>query len=303
MSQEFVNRQNIQWFPGHMAKTLRLMEADIRNVDAVLQLLDARIPLSSLNPEIERITATKPHLYVMNKADLADPTITAQWVKYFKSAGAGCLAISAKQKGGAAAVKQAIERELEDLTRRRASRGMTGARIRVMVVGIPNVGKSTFINTFAGSARAKAADKPGVTRGKQWVTVDGFDLLDMPGVLWKKFDTLEIATNLAFIGSIKDDILDIEELAMGLLSQVREIYPEKLAARYKLTKEELALEPWPLLEAIGRRRGMLISGGEVNTERAAIMLVDEFRASKWGRISLERPPHRQTEEDEDDLDL
>lgn len=303
MSQEFVNRQNIQWFPGHMAKTLRLMEADIRNVDAVLQLLDARIPLSSLNPEIERITATKPHLYVMNKADLADPTITAQWVKYFKSAGAGCLAISAKQKGGAAAVKQAIERELEDLTRRRASRGMTGARIRVMVVGIPNVGKSTFINTFAGSARAKAADKPGVTRGKQWVTVDGFDLLDMPGVLWKKFDTLEIATNLAFIGSIKDDILDIEELAMGLLSQVREIYPEKLAARYKLTVEELALEPWPLLEAIGRRRGMLISGGEVNTERAAIMLVDEFRASKWGRISLERPPRRQAEEDEDDLDL
>ena len=303
MSQEFVNRQNIQWFPGHMAKTLRLMEADIRNVDAVLQLLDARIPLSSLNPEIERITATKPHLYVMNKADLADPTITAQWVKYFKSAGAGCMAISAKQKGGAAAVKQAIERELEDLTRRRASRGMTGARIRVMVVGIPNVGKSTFINTFAGSARAKAADKPGVTRGKQWVTVDGFDLLDMPGVLWKKFDTLEIATNLAFIGSIKDDILDIEELAMGLLSQVREIYPEKLAARYKLTEEELALEPWPLLEAIGRRRGMLISGGEVNTERAAIMLVDEFRASKWGRISLERPPRRQAEEDEDDLDL
>ena len=303
MSQEFVNRQNIQWFPGHMAKTLRLMEADIRNVDAALQLLDARIPLSSLNPEIERITATKPHLYVMNKADLADPTITAQWVKYFKSAGAGCLAISAKQKGGAAAVKQAIERELEDLTRRRASRGMTGARIRVMVVGIPNVGKSTFINTFAGSARAKAADKPGVTRGKQWVTVDGFDLLDMPGVLWKKFDTLEIATNLAFIGSIKDDILDIEELAMGLLSQVREIYPEKLAARYKLTEEELALEPWPLLEAIGRRRGMLISGGEVNTERAAIMLVDEFRASKWGRISLERPPRRQAEEDEDDLDL
>ena len=150
MSQGFVNRQNIQWFPGHMAKTLRLMEADIRNVDAVLQLLDARIPLSSLNPEIERITAAKPHLYVMNKADLADPAITAQWVKYFKSAGAGCLAISAKQKGGAAAVKQAIERELEDLTRRRASRGMTGARIRVMVVGIPNVGKSTFINTFAG---------------------------------------------------------------------------------------------------------------------------------------------------------
>lgn len=299
----FANQLNIQWFPGHMTKTLRMMEQEIQHVDASLVLLDARIPLSSLNPEIERITARKPKLYALNKADLADPAVTEEWIKYFHAADAGCVAISAKQKGGAAAVKQAIERELEDLTRRRASRGMTGARIRVMVVGIPNVGKSTFINTFAGSARAKAADKPGVTRGKQWVTVDGFDLLDMPGVLWKKFDTLEIATNLAFIGSIKDDILDIEELAMGLLSQVREIYPEKLAARYKLTKEELALEPWPLLEAIGRRRGMLISGGEVNTERAAIMLVDEFRASKWGRISLERPPHRQTEEDEDDLDL
>lgn len=299
----FANQYNIQWFPGHMTKTLRMMEQEIQHVDASLVLLDARIPLSSLNPEIERITARKPKLYALNKADLADPAVTEEWIKYFHAADAGCVAISAKQKGGAAAVKQAIERELEDLTRRRASRGMTGARIRVMVVGIPNVGKSTFINTFAGSARAKAADKPGVTRGKQWVTVDGFDLLDMPGVLWKKFDTLEIATNLAFIGSIKDDILDIEELAMGLLSQVREIYPEKLAARYKLTKEELALEPWPLLEAIGRRRGMLISGGEVNTERAAIMLVDEFRASKWGRISLERPPHRQTEEDEDDLDL
>lgn len=299
----FANQLNIQWFPGHMTKTLRMMEQEIQHVDASLVLLDARIPLSSLNPEIERITARKPKLYALNKADLADPAVTEEWIKYFHAADAGCVAISAKQKGGAAAVKQAIERELEDLTRRRASRGMTGARIRVMVVGIPNVGKSTFINTFSGSARAKAADKPGVTRGKQWVTVDGFDLLDMPGVLWKKFDTLEIATNLAFIGSIKDDILDIEELAMGLLSQVCEIYPEKLAARYKLTKEELALEPWPLLEAIGRRRGMLISGGEVNTERAAIMLVDEFRASKWGRISLERPPHRQTEEDEDDLDL
>ena len=302
MSQEFVNRQNIQWFPGHMTKTLRMMEADIRNVDAVLQLLDARIPLSSLNPEIERITASKPHLYVLNKADLADPAITDQWIRYFKSAGAGCLAISAKQKGGAAAVKKAILKELTELTAKRASKGMTGARIRVMVVGIPNVGKSTFINTFAGAARAKAADKPGVTRGKQWVTVEGFDLLDMPGVLWKKFDTLEIATNLAFIGSIKDDILDIEELAMGLISQVREIYPEQLAARYKLSDEEMQLEPWPLVEAIGRRRGMLVSGGEVNTERASIMLVDEFRASKWGRISLERPPQRRDMEDEDDLE-
>ena len=287
---EQINRRQIQWFPGHMAKTLRIMEADVRHVDAVLQLLDARIPASSLNPEIQRITAGKPHLYVLNKADLADPAVTARWVRYFRAQGEGCVAITARQRSGAAAVRSAIERELADLVRRREVRGMAGARLRVMVVGIPNVGKSTFINSFAGAARAKAADKPGVTRGKQWVTVGNFDLLDMPGVLWKKFDSLETATNLAFIGSIKDDILDIEELAMGLLTQVRRMYPQLLAQRYKLTDEELALDPWELLQAVGRRRGMLVSGGEVNTERAAIMLVDEFRASKWGRISREEPP-------------
>ena len=290
MANEQINRRQIQWFPGHMAKTLRIMEADIRYVDAVLQLLDARIPGSSLNPEIQRITRGKPHLYVLNKADLADPAVTARWVNYFRAQGEGCVAITARQRGGAAAVRTAIEKELADLMQRRAVRGMAGARLRVMVVGIPNVGKSTFINSFAGAARAKAADKPGVTRGKQWVTVGNFDLLDMPGVLWKKFDSLETATNLAFIGSIKDDILDIEELAVGLLAQIQRMYPQMLAQRYKLTEEELALEPWELLQAIGRRRGMLVSGGEVNTERAAIMLVDEFRASKWGRISLEAPP-------------
>lgn len=289
MSNDMINRRNIQWFPGHMMKTLRLMEANIKNVDAVLQLLDARIPMSSLNPEIQRITEQKPRLYVMNKADLADPALTNAWVKYFRESGAGCVSISAKQKGSAAQVRTAIEKELEDLIARRAIKGMGGARIRVMVVGIPNVGKSTFINNFAGQVRAKAADRPGVTRGKQWVTVGNYDLLDMPGVLWKKFDSLETATNLAFIGSIKDDILDIEELAMGLLSQMQKIYPEKLAERYKLSEEQLQLGPWELLEVIGRKRGMLISGGEVNTERAAIMLVDEFRASKWGRITLEKP--------------
>ena len=290
MANEQINRRQIQWFPGHMAKTLRIMEADIRHVDAVLQLLDARIPGSSLNPEIQRITRGKPHLYVLNKADLADPAVTARWVNYFRAQGEGCVAITARQRGGATAVRTAIEKELADLMQRRAVRGMAGARLRVMVVGIPNVGKSTFINSFAGAARAKAADKPGVTRGKQWVTVGNFDLLDMPGVLWKKFDSLETATNLAFIGSIKDDILDIEELAVGLLAQIQRMYPQMRAQRYKLTEEELALQPWELLQAIGRRRGMLVSGGEVNTERAAIMLVDEFRASKWGRISLEAPP-------------
>ena len=304
MSEDIINRRAIQWFPGHMAKTLRLMETEIRNVDCVLQILDARIPLSSLNPEIERITSGKPHLYIMNKADLADPDITAQWLAYFKSAGAGCLPMNSKQSGKAGAVKGPIEKELSALMERRRKKGMIGARIRVMVVGIPNVGKSTFINTFAGSARAKAADRPGVTKGKQWVSTEKFDLLDMPGVLWKKFDSKTIASNLAFIGSIKDDILDVEELAMNLLDEVRRNYPDLVAQRYKLDAETLALPPYELMEAIGRKRGLLVRGGEVNTERCAVMLVDEFRACKWGRISLERPPQRDdmadfAEEDEE----
>ena len=274
------------------AKTLRLMETEIRNVDCVLQILDARIPLSSLNPEIERITDRKPKLYALNKADLADPAVTEEWIRYFHAADAGCVAISAKQKGGAKAVQTAIEKELASLLERRQNRGMGGAKTQVMLCGIPNVGKSTFINTFAGSARAKAADRPGVTKGKQWVSTEKFDLLDMPGVLWKKFDSKTIASNLAFIGSIKDDILDVEELAMNLLDEVRRNYPDLVAQRYKLDAETLALPPYELLEAIGRKRGLLVRGGEVNTERCAIMLVDEFRACKWGRISLERPPQR-----------
>ena len=304
MSEDIINRRAIQWFPGHMAKTLRLMETEIRNVDCVLQILDARIPLSSLNPEIERITSGKPHLYIMNKADLADPDITAQWLAYFKSAGAGCLPMNSKQSGKAGAVKGPIEKELSGLLERRQNRGMAGAKTQVMLCGIPNVGKSTFINTFAGSARAKAADRPGVTKGKQWVSTEKFDLLDMPGVLWKKFDSKTIASNLAFIGSIKDDILDVEELAMNLLDEVRRNYPDLVAQRYKLDAETLALPPYELMEAIGRKRGLLVRGGEVNTERCAVMLVDEFRACKWGRISLERPPQRDdmadfAEEDEE----
>ena len=286
---ESLSARPIQWFPGHMTKTLRLMEKDIRNVDAVLQLLDARIPRSSLNPEIARITAGKTHLYVLNKADLADPDVTARWVAYFRRGGDGCLAITSKNRGGVQGVKNAIETELAELLERRAVKGMAGAKIRVMVVGIPNVGKSTFINSFAGAARAKAADRPGVTRGKQWVTVGNYDLLDMPGVLWKKFDSMEVAGNLAFIGSIKDDVLDIEALATALLGEMQRMYPERLAERYRLTAEELGQDAYDLLETVGRKRGMLMSGGVVNTERAAITLVDEFRGAKLGRVSLERP--------------
>ena len=301
---ESLSARPIQWFPGHMTKTLRLMEKDIRNVDAVLQLLDARIPRSSLNPEIARITAGKPHLYVLNKADLADPDVTARWVAYFRRGGDGCLAVTSKNRGGVQGVKNAIETELAELLERRAVKGMAGATkeavermrarganktVRVMVVGIPNVGKSTFINSFAGAARAKAADRPGVTRGKQWVTVGNYDLLDMPGVLWKKFDSMEVAGNLAFIGSIKDDVLDIEALATALLGEMQRMYPERLAERYRLTEEELGQDAYDLLETVGRKRGMLMSGGVVNTERAAITLVDEFRGAKLGRVSLERP--------------
>ena len=290
---ELANQYQIQWFPGHMAKTLRMMEEEVRNVDACLILLDARIPLSSLNPEIERIVSRKPRLYVLNKADLADPDVTASWIRYFHLADAGCVAISAREKGGAAAVKAAVDRELTALLARRESRGMAGAKIALMLCGIPNVGKSTFINTFAGGAHAKAEDRPGVTRGKQWVSAGKYDLLDMPGVLWKRFDDRKTASNLAFIGSIKDDILDGEELAVNLLDEVRTHYPEKVAARYRLEAETLALPPYELLEAIGRRRGMLISGGEVDRTRASVMVLDEFRASKWGRISLEAPPQRE----------
>ena len=264
MDTRFANQFNIQWFPGHMTKTLRMMEQEIQHVDASLVLLDARIPLSSLNPEIERITARKPKLYALNKADLADPAVTEEWIRYFRAADAGCVAISAKQKGGTTAVKNAIEKELSGLLERRQNRGMSGAKTQVMLCGIPNVGKSTFINTFAGSARAKAADRPGVTKGKQWVSTEKFDLLD----------------------------------------EVRRNYPDLVAQRYKLDAETLALPPYELLEAIGRKRGLLVRGGEVNTERCAIMLVDEFRACKWGRISLERPPQRDdlvdfAEEDEE----
>ena len=286
---ENINHKQIQWFPGHMTKTLRSMEREVRGADVVLVLLDARIPRSSLNPEIERIAAGKPKLYILNKADLADPDITAQWVRHFTQTGNGCVAVNSKMNAGGAGVRRAIDAALKELLARRADRGMAGAQIRIMLAGIPNVGKSTFINGFAGSARVRAEDRPGVTRGKQWVTAGGYELLDMPGVLWKKFDSLETASNLALIGSIRDDVLDLEALAMSLADELRRVHPDRLAQRFGLTEEELALEPYELLEAVGRHRGMLMSGGVVNTERAARMLLDEFRGAKFGRISLERP--------------
>ena len=283
---------NIQWYPGHMTKTRRMIAEQIKNVDAVCEILDARIPVSSRNPDVDELTAGKPRMVVLNRVDQADPEGTKRWAEHFRAKGYAVLESDAKSGVGTAKFAGAVRELLADKLRAYAEKGMTGRVVRVMILGIPNVGKSTFINTFAGSARAKAADRPGVTKGKQWVSTEKFDLLDMPGVLWKKFDSKTIASNLAFIGSIKDDILDVEELAMNLLDEVRRNYPDLVAQRYKLDAETLALPPYELLEAIGRKRGLLVRGGEVNTERCAIMLVDEFRACKWGRISLERPPQR-----------
>ena len=284
-----VNHQQIHWFPGHMMKTLRLMEKEIKNVDVVIVLLDSRIPYSSQNPEIEQIIKNKNRIYILNKQDLADPQITERWIKYFRDKGTGAIALNSKTGKNFGTVRAQIEKELKDLLERRQNRGIEGAKIRAMLCGIPNVGKSTFINGFAGQQRAKAADKPGVTRGKQWITVDNFELLDMPGVLWRKFENNNIASNLAFIGSIKDDILDIETLAMSLIDQLKNIYPAMLMERYKLTEADLEMENYDILRKIARKRGMLLPGNEENTERAAIMLCDEFRASKLGRITLERP--------------
>ncbi|MDO5603144.1 MAG: ribosome biogenesis GTPase YlqF [Oscillospiraceae bacterium] len=289
MKNEFQSAKEIQWFPGHMTKTLRLMESEKKQVDMVLQLLDARIPFSSLNPEIQKICEDKPKLFVLNKADLADPDITAQWIRYFKSRGAGCVAFCSKNQNDVQKIKNEIDLLLQNVLQKRQEKGQAGAKIRIMLAGIPNVGKSTFINTFCGQSRTQTANRPGVTRGKQWVSAGNYDLLDMPGVLWKKFASKETAVNLAFIGSIKDQILDMEELACVLLGEVADSTPESLAARYKVTPEELRLPPYELLQVIGRKRGMLVSGGEVDTERAAVMFLDEFRARKLGRISLEKP--------------
>ena len=221
MSQsDIINSRQIQWFPGHMTKTLRLMEKEIRNVDCVLQNPRRAYPAFQPEPrDRSGLRWASPTCISSIRPTWLTPRSTKQWLAYFKSAGAGCLAMDSKQRGRATAAKGPIEKELSALMARRRNRGMVGAAIRVMVVGIPNVGKSTFINSFAGTTRAKAANKPGVTRGKQWISVDNFDLMDMPGVLWKKFDSLETASNLAFIGSIRDDILDIEELGLRLAFQ------------------------------------------------------------------------------------
>ncbi|MDD6827778.1 MAG: ribosome biogenesis GTPase YlqF [Oscillospiraceae bacterium] len=281
--------KSIQWFPGHMAKTRKSIKENLSLVDAVVEIIDARIPLSSQNPEMGRMTAGKPRLLVLNKRDMADNNATDKWISYFRSQGVVAVSMDCKSGKGLKSFTSALEQQLlKDLIEMRKAKGMVGAPIRVMVVGIPNVGKSSFINRMSGSKKAKVEDRPGVTRTKQWVKLgDKIEMLDMPGVLWPKFDDQKAAQNLAFTGAIKDDILDIETLAMLLLELLAQNYPQCLKERYKMDVSDL--QGKDLLELLGRKRGMLISGGEVNTERAAIMLLDEFRAGKIGNITLEFP--------------
>lgn len=285
--------KTIQWFPGHMAKTRRLIASNISLVDAVVEIVDARSPLSSRNPEMDSMTKNKPRLVLLNKSDLADEKATQQWISYFRRNGCEALAVDCKSGKGVKSILPSIKNTvLKELMEKRTQNGMSGATIRLMIVGIPNVGKSSLINKLAGSKRSKVEDRPGVTRTKQWVKLDNnTELLDMPGVLWPKFEDQEVAVRLAFTGAISDDILDIETLAMKLLSYLAENYPNSLKERYKLelTGEETGLE---LLENVGKKRGMMISGGEINTERAAITVIDEFRSGKLGRITLEAPQKR-----------
>ncbi|MCQ2465700.1 MAG: ribosome biogenesis GTPase YlqF [Oscillospiraceae bacterium] len=272
-----------------MAKTRRSIKENLSLVDAVVEIIDARIPLSSQNPEMGKMTAGKPRLLVLNKRDMADSNVTDRWISYFRSQGIVAVSMDCKSGKGMKQFTSALENQLlKDLLETRRAKGMSGAPVRVMIVGIPNVGKSSFINRMSGSRKAKVEDRPGVTRTKQWVKLgDRIEMLDMPGVLWPKFEDQGVARRLAFTGAIKDDIVDIETLAMLLLEYLAENYPAALKERYKM---DVSGQPGKdLLELLGRKRGMLISGGEVNTERAAIMLLDEFRAGKIGSISLEMP--------------
>ena len=281
----------IQWFPGHMAKTRRMIRECLQLVDLVIEILDARIPYSSKNTEISSLCENKPILKVFNKSSLSDPAVNDRWVSHYRKNGGNPLFIDCKTGVGLNRIEPEIRTVLQEKIRRYENKGMSGKRLKAMVVGIPNVGKSTFINCLAGRVKAKAEDRPGVTVTKQWVTTSaGMDLLDMPGVLWPKFEDRLVGENLAATGAIKDQILDTEAIAVALCGRLFAVAPDKLCARYKLEREALEdLESWQIFELIGKRRGFLMSGGIVNTERTALMLLDEFRSAKIGQISLETP--------------
>ena len=282
--------QTIQWFPGHMTKTRRKIQASLKLVDAVAEIIDARIPVSSRNPEPHKIIENKPRIILMNKCDMADPSQTARWVSCYQKEGVLAIPVDCKSGRGLNQFIPKVRELLKDRIIQWEQKGMVNRTIRVMIVGIPNVGKSSFINRMAKQNRAKVEDRPGVTRGNQWFTIGkAFDLLDTPGVLWPKFDDPNVGEKLAFTGAVKDQIVDTEQLASRLLAVLRDEYSAMLAARYKLEKYDLRpLQGYELLEIIGRKRGMLASGGEIDTERASIMVLDEFRSAKLGKITLEQ---------------
>lgn len=282
---------SIQWFPGHMTKTRRLMESSLKLVDIVVELTDARIPNSSRNPEIDKLVGNKPRVVLLNKCDSADEAMTQKWVAYYAAKGIAAIPTDCRSGKGLKAFLPMVRKELSELLERRANKGMSGQPIRMMIVGIPNVGKSSFINRMAGARRAKVEDRPGVTRGRQWVTIEGgVELLDMAGVLWPKFEDPLVGERLAFTGAIKDDVLDIELLAMRLLWLLKEEHPKLLAQRYRVEQSDTeGLDAYDLLCLVGKKRGMLVSGGEINTDRAAITVLDEFRSGKIGKITLEAP--------------
>lgn len=281
--------QSIQWFPGHMTRTKRKITEMLPLVDIVVEVVDARIPISSRNPDLDTLVAKKPRLLILNKADIADEAATESWLRYYQKQNIPAIAVDCKSGKGINRFVPLMREVLKEKLTVWAEKGMSNRAIRAMVVGIPNSGKSSFINRMARGGKAKVEDRPGVTRNQQWFVIEsGAQLLDTPGILWPKFEDQTVAQHLAYTGAIRDEILDSEELAVGLLDVLATEYEDFLRARYKLT-ESLCEDRWELLQQIGRKRGMLISGGEVDTLRAAVMLLDEFRGQKLGRITLEHP--------------
>ncbi len=280
---------NIQWYPGHMTKTRRMIAENLKTVDVVAEIVDARIPVSSRNPDIDDLIGTKPRLIILNRADQADPEMNKVWGDYFRQKGFAVMETDANSGKGVGQFSPMVRSLLKDQIASWSAKGLVGRKVRAMVVGVPNVGKSTFINKVAKKKSAIAQNRPGVTRGKQWVGVDNsLELLDTPGILWPKFEDQSIGLNLAYTGAVKDDIMDLEELASNLMALLAERYPEAIKNRYKIDWTE-EMQGWELLEAAGRKRGFLISGGEVNLERMSRVLLEEYRSGKLGRFTLERP--------------
>ncbi len=282
--------QNIQWFPGHMKKTERQIEKSLALVDAVAEIVDSRIPVSSRNPELAGIVADKPRILLLNKCDIADRSATDRWIKYYKEQGIIAIPLDCRTGKGTENFIKSVKVLLAEKLEAYDKKGMVGKPLRVMVVGIPNVGKSSFINKMSKLSKAKVADQPGVTRGNQWFKIDDrLELLDTPGVLWPKFDDQTVGEHLAFTGAVKDKVLDIELLAVRLLEVLSAEYADRLVERYKVDPDDYYGDAYELLTAIGKKRGMMIRGGEVDTERAATMLMDEYRGGKLGNITLEFP--------------